>query len=76
MPTYTFRNKETQEEKEFILSLSEREEMIKQGEWEQMLSRPLLVSQVGSTLGKTSDGWKEHLRRVKKVSGKDNTINT
>ena len=76
MPTYTFRNKETKEVKEFILSLSEREEMIEQGDWEQMLSKPKLVSQVGSTLGKTSDGWREHLRRVKKVSGKNNTINT
>ena len=35
MPTYTFINKETREEKEVFCTLAEREEMLKSGKYEQ-----------------------------------------
>ena len=68
-------NKETGEEKEMILSLAEREDFLASGEWTQKLSTAKFVSQHGSTLSKTSDHWKDHLKNIKKGSGRRNTIN-
>lgn len=68
-------NTTTGEQKEMILTLSEREDLLAQGEWEQKLSTAKFISMHGSTLSKTSDGWKEVLNKVKSGSAKDNTIN-
>lgn len=76
MPAYTMIDIETGDETEMILSLSEREELLSQGKYKQKLSTAKFVSQVGSTLAKTDDGWKEVLSRVKKGSAKSNSINT
>lgn len=75
MPTYTMINKETGEEKEMILSLAEREELLETGEWTQKLSTAKFISQHGSTLSKTDGGWKEVLKKVKDGSGRNNTVN-
>ena len=75
MPTYTMINKETGEEKEMVLSLSEREEFLSKDTHSQKLSTAKFISQTGSTLSKTSNGWKEVLSRVKSGAGKDNSIN-
>ena len=75
MPTYTFVNKETGEEIEKVCSMSEREEFLKDENWEQKLVFPKIVTHVGGTLKQTSDGWKDHLKNIKKNSGRDNTIN-
>lgn len=40
-------NNETGEEKEMILSLSEREQLLSKGEWKQKLSTAKFVSQHG-----------------------------
>jgi len=37
---------------------------------------PNIVSGVGSLIGKTDDGWKDNLKRIKSGSGKGNTIKT
>ena len=37
---------------------------------------PNIVSGVGSLLGKTDDGWKDNLNRIKEGSGRGNTIKT
>jgi len=66
---------ETGEEKDMILSLSEREQLLSEGEWKQKLTTAKFVSQHGSTLSKTDNGWKEVLSRVKSGSSKSNTIN-
>jgi hypothetical protein len=42
----------------------------------QVLSAPRIVESTGGVLSKTSDGWKEHLGRVKKGAGRKNTIKT
>ena len=75
MPTYTMIHNETGEEKDMILSLSEREQLLSKGEWKQKLTTAKFVSQHGSTLSKTDNGWKEVLSRVKSGSSKSNTIN-
>lgn len=76
MPSYTMINKETGETKEMILTLAEREEFLASGEWTQALSTAKFITQHGSTLSKTPDSWKEHLRNIKKGAGRKSTIKT
>ena len=75
MPTYTMINNKTGEETDMILSFAEREELLAEGEYTQKLSTGKLVTSVKGTLSMTSDGWKDHLKQIKKTSGKGNTIN-
>lgn len=75
MPSYTMKNKATGELKEMILSLSEREQLLSEGDWEQMLSTPGFVSNVTGTLKMAGSGWKEVLSKVKSGSAASNTIN-
>ena len=75
MPEYTMKNNKTGEVKTVILTLSEREEFLKDPDWTQCLATPGIVSGVGGVLSKTDDGWKDVLKSVKKASGKSNTIN-
>jgi hypothetical protein len=75
MPIYTMKNIKTDEEQEHIFSFAERAAFLKANpDWIQPLSTSRLVSQVGSNLSKTDDGWKELLKKVKKGSGRTNTI--
>tara|TARA_Y200000002_G_C22353055_1_gene525839 strand:+ start:255 stop:497 length:243 start_codon:yes stop_codon:yes gene_type:complete len=41
---------------------------------ERVLKFPGIVSQQGSLLSKTDNGWKDNLKRIKDKSGKGNTI--
>lgn len=75
MPTYTFINVETNEEITSVMSLTEREEFLKDGKFKQKIISPKIVSQSGSTLSKTDDGWKDTLKKIKAGSAKNNTIN-
>lgn len=56
------------------LSLAEREQLIAEGEWTQLLSTPKFVTSVKGTLRQAGDGWKDVLKKVKSGSAKDNTI--
>jgi hypothetical protein len=40
------------------------------------VSLPKIVHDTGSLLARTSDGWKDHLKEIKKGSGRSNTIKT
>ena len=72
MPTYTLRNKSTKESFDVICKWNELKEMLDlDPNLVQMLTTPTIVSQVGSLLSKTDDGWKETLGRIKSGSGKD-----
>jgi hypothetical protein len=75
MPTYTMKNLETEEVNDVILSFSERDEMLASGKYEQMLATPKLVSSVQSTLSRTSGDWKNLMTKIKKGSGRGNTVN-
>ena len=74
MPTYTMKNKASGEVTEMILSLSERDQLLDTGEWDQQLSTPNFVSDTKSTLRRAGSDWSEHLTRIKKGSGRDNSI--
>lgn len=74
MPSYSMKHKQTGEVVEMFLSLKERDELLEAGEYEQVLTTPSFISQHGSTINKTSDGWKDVLKKVKSGSGRQNTI--
>jgi hypothetical protein len=70
MPTYDLKNTETGEVKEFLISISKKEEMVASGDWKQLhTSTPELVTHTGSILNKTSGDWKNKLDQIKKQSG-------
>jgi hypothetical protein len=77
MPTYNFRHKDTNEEQQVVMRISELDEWkANNPEWIQFLTcAPMTVTQVGSTLSRTSDGWNDVLNKVKSGSGQKNTIN-
>tara|TARA_B100000287_G_scaffold433523_1_gene495472 strand:+ start:960 stop:1193 length:234 start_codon:yes stop_codon:yes gene_type:complete len=75
MPTYSLRNKKTQERLEVFCTWPEVQKILEDDpDLVQMLTTPTIVSGVGSLLSKTDDGWKDNLKRIKAASGKDNTI--
>ena len=76
MPTYDMKHIETGETKTVVVSIDTMMEMKKEGWVVVHNTVPPIVSMHGSTLGKTSGDWKDHLKRIKKHSGRGNTINT
>ena len=66
MPTYTVKNTKTNETYDVFCKYSELQELLKVDGVEQVLSTPLIVTGTGSLLSKTSDGWKDTLKQIKK----------
>ena len=67
----------TQETFEEFMTYNELQEKLKKDpDLVHMLSTPAFVTQSGMTINKTSDGWKDVLKKIKTGSAKDNTINT
>ena len=76
MPLYTLENKETGEQWDVTCSYDELQTMINENV-KRVLVSPNFVSNTSSHANsKTSDGWKDLLGRIKKGSGKNNTIKT
>ena len=77
MPTYTMINVETGEEKEMILSLSERETLLAEGKFKQKLATAKFISSTdGFARKQAGSGWNDVLTKVKSGSGRGNTVNT
>jgi len=77
VPTYALKNKETEEYFEVFCSYDDLQNILKEDETlSHVIQAPNMVTMVGSTLGKTSEGWRDLLKSIKKGSGKGNTINT
>lgn len=78
MPTYNFRNKDTGEEFEVLMRISELDKYKEDNpHMEQFLKAPpRLVSMVGGLHSRTDDGFKDVLNKIKSGSGKNNTIKT
>ena len=75
MPSYTLRNIKTKQERDVVCSWKDLQEILKNDPTlVQKLTTPKIVSGVGSLLSKTDDGWKDHLKEIKKGIGRDNTI--
>ena len=76
MPTYVLRNNKSGEEYEVNCSYSDLEDYLAHPDIQQVIKAPSMITQHGSTIGKTSEGWRDLLKSIKKGSGKGNTINT
>lgn len=70
MPTYTFKNNDTGDVYDISLTLSERDDYVKEHNVTQQLTSMVLVSGVGGI--KTSDGFKDILKTIKKNSPRSN----
>lgn len=73
MPTYTLRNKKTKETWDVICSYDKMQEQLSD-EIEHVLGTPGFITMHGGTLSRAGSEWKDHLNRIKKASGKGNTI--
>jgi len=77
MPSYTLKDTKTNDTWDVVCSWDELQKILDElPDVRQVLSTPKIVSQAGSTLSKTDDGWKEVLNKVKSGSGRANTIKT
>ena len=78
MPQYDFRNKETGEVTEVLLRISEYDQWLSDNpEWSRYFpadSAPKLVSGAKTTMRLAGSDWNEHLKNIKKTSGRQNTI--
>lgn len=74
MPTYNMKHLPTEEVHVMSLTLAEREELLKDPEWQQELAIPGFVTMPGGTLSRTSGDFRDLLKVIKKGSGKNSTI--
>ena len=65
MPTYTFKNTNTEEVFDKFVSISAMEEMVGSGDFVQIIGAPQIVAGVGNPHKKTPEGFKDILRNVK-----------
>lgn len=77
MPTYIFKHKETGEITEVTLPISQLDQYKEDHpELESQITAPQIITNAKSTLSKAGKDWENHLDRMKKGSGKGNTIHT
>lgn len=76
MPRYTIIDTSDDTEWEIQCSWDELQIVLSENSnLKQGLSTPNFVTQTGNTISKTSTDWRDLLKKVKKGSGKGNTIN-
>jgi len=79
VPTYRFRNEETEEEFELFISVSELGEYLKENSNITQLVHGAPMISSGRGMGKPDDGFKDILKEIKKKNSKGitrSTINT
>lgn len=78
MPTYSFFNKETGEEFDVFMSISELDSYkLNNTHLEQTItSAPALADPTRLGIRKPDSGFRDVLKRIKKASGRSNKINT
>ena len=76
MPRYTIIDKSDDTEYEIQCSWDELQIVLNENpNLKQGLSTPNFVTQTGNTVSKTSTDWRDLLKKVKKGSGRGNTVN-
>ena len=76
MHTYTIKDVKENQEWEVICSWNELQQILDADQnLKQGLATPMTVGQTGNVVSKTSGDWRDYLKKVKKESGKGNTIN-
>ena len=79
MPTYDLKHVPTGEVDEHIVSIGTMMEMVESGEYEvvhRSVAKDNIITHQGGTLSKTSSDWRNLLGKIKKGSGRSNTIET
>jgi hypothetical protein len=76
MPVYTIRNNSTEEYVEVNMPYEDFKEFLQGNpEFTQVFKMPATVSGRMSTHRMAGEGWQDVLKKVKKGSGKDNSVN-
>jgi len=76
MPTYVFKNIDTEEIEEHIMKIAELDEFKeKNPHLKIQLQGMNMVSDTKSPLTRAGSDWQDHLKNIKKKSGRGNTIN-
>lgn len=76
MPSYTIKNTKDGDEWEVVCSWDELQTLLDASpDLVQGLSTPSFVTQTGSTISRTSTDWRDLLKKVKRESGRNDTIN-
>lgn len=77
MPTYNFYNTKTKKEETHFMSISELDSFAKTNpHLHQCLSTPAIADPSRLGIRKPDSGFRDVLKRVKKASGRNNTVNT
>jgi len=75
MPTYVFKNNETDELEEHLMKIAELDEFKeKNPHLTVQVGAPSMVTGVRSTLSMAGNEWQDTLKEIKKNSGRGNTI--
>ena len=75
MPTYVLRNEETGDEFEQTCSYETLQKMLEaEPNLKHILKSPSMVTDVKSTHTRAGSDWQNHLKNIKKQSGRGNTI--
>lgn len=75
MPTYVFRNKETDEIEEHLMRVSELDDFKLNNPNLVIQLQPMnMISDSKSVLTRAGSEWQDHLKNMKKGSGRGNTI--
>ena len=76
MPKYTLKRLSTNEEWNVSCSFDDLAQYLEDDDVVKVLSTPAFASDTVSTLRRAGSEWNDHLSRIKKGSGRDNTIKT
>ena len=76
MPRYTIKDIKTGDEWDVQCTWDELQIILDENpDFKQGLATPNFVTQPGNTISRTSTDWRDLLKKVKKGSGRGNTIN-
>jgi len=74
MPKYTLKRKSTGEEWDVNVPFDELARLLEDDDITKVLSTPSFASNTVSNLRRAGGEWQDHLNRIKKGSGRNNTI--
>lgn len=74
MPKYTLKRKSTGEEWDVSVPFDELARLLEDDDITKVLSTPSFASNTVSNLRRAGGEWQDHLNRIKKGSGRNNTI--
>ena len=74
MPLYTFKSNKTGEEWDGVMSYTKLEAYYKEFDCQQVLGVTEVISQTGDIHSKTSDAFKDKMKEIHKVAGRNSNM--